>query len=80
MAEDKKDIQGGGASEAPFIVSSSPHLLKDESIPKIMHTVIAALLPAMAVSVYFFRLDALILIVTCLVASLATEYVIQRLL
>lgn len=88
MTEEIKDNKGteaktpspstGEVTQAPFIVSSSPHLLKDESIPKIMHTVIAALLPAMAVSVYFFRWDALILIITCLVASLVTEYVFQR--
>jgi electron transport complex protein RnfD len=62
-----------------FIISSSPHLLKDISIPKIMHTVVMALTPAMVVSVYFFGIRALTLILTCVVSSIVTEVFFQRL-
>ena len=62
-----------------IVVSSSPHILTEENVPKIMHAVILALLPVCMVSIYVFGLRALVLIVTCLVASLATEYVCQRL-
>lgn len=61
-----------------LVVSSSPHFLRDESIPKIMHVVILALLPAMAASVYFFGLRAVGLIVVSVVTCLFTEYVFQK--
>ena len=69
------------AQEKPaerLVVSSSPHFLRDENIPKIMHTVILALLPAMAASVYFFGLRAIGLIVISVAACLITEYVVQK--
>ncbi|MEK6790463.1 MAG: RnfABCDGE type electron transport complex subunit D [Deltaproteobacteria bacterium] len=61
-----------------LIVASSPHLLTTDNIPRIMHSVIMALVPAMAASVYFFGFKALLLIVVCLVASLLTEWGFQR--
>ncbi len=66
-------------SAVGLIITSSPHILKETSIPKIMHTVIMALIPAMAVSIYFFRLRAVIMIVTCTLASMLTEAFFQRL-
>jgi electron transport complex protein RnfD len=60
-----------------FIISPSPHVRSGESIPKIMHSVVAALLPATAAAIYFFGFKAIALIVTCIAASLATEYVFQ---
>lgn len=61
-----------------FIISSSPHVRNDESVPKIMFTVLATLLPASLVSVYLFGYRAIALIVTCVIASLATEVVFQK--
>ena len=61
-----------------LVVSSSPHFLRDESIPKIMHTVVLALLPAMAASVYFFGMRAIGLIVVSVAACMATEYAVQK--
>ena len=58
-----------------LVVSSSPHFLRDENIPKIMHAVILALLPAVAASVYFFGFRALMLIIVSTVSCLITEYV-----
>ncbi|MCK4738426.1 MAG: RnfABCDGE type electron transport complex subunit D [Deltaproteobacteria bacterium] len=74
----KKKAKPKAADAVPevpgLVVSSSPHFLNTESVPGIMHNVILALLPACLVSIYFFRFDALILIVTCLFACLLTEY------
>jgi electron transport complex protein RnfD len=56
-----------------FIIQSSPHLKQTDSVPKIMYTVIISLLPATFASVYFFRLKAVILCVSCIVACLITE-------
>lgn len=61
-----------------LIISSSPHFLADESVPKIMHTVVMALFPAMAASVYYFGLRALLLYVVCIGTCLGTEYAFQK--
>ena len=60
-------------TEKTFILRSSPHYQDKDSVHKIMWTVIIALLPAMAASLYYFRLRAFGLYLTCLVACLATE-------
>lgn len=56
-----------------YIVRSSPHFKDQDSVPKIMYTVVIALLPAMFASVYFFRFRAVTLYIACLAACLATE-------
>jgi electron transport complex protein RnfD len=56
-----------------FIIQSSPHLKEKDSVPKIMYSVIISLLPAAFASVYFFRLRAVILLLSCIAASIATE-------
>lgn len=61
-----------------LVVSSSPHFSTEDSVPKIMHAVILALLPASAASIYFFGLNALLLGLTCVIACMLTEYVIQK--
>ena len=82
MAEETEEKKEGaekpGKERPGLIVSSSPHELIKESVPKIMYSVIAALLPACAMSVYFFGLDAVILILACTVSSVGSEYIIQR--
>lgn len=62
--------------ESPYIIQSSPHIRDKDSVPKIMYTVIIALLPAVFASLYFFRLRAVGLYFSCLVACLATEAII----
>lgn len=56
-----------------YIIQSSPHFKDRDSVPKIMYTVVIALLPAMLASLYFFRFRAVGLYVSCLVACFATE-------
>ena len=60
-------------SEKAFVIQSSPHFQDKDSVPKIMFTVVIALLPAIGASVYFFRLRAVGLYFSCVVASLVTE-------
>ena len=62
-------------TEKAYIIQSSPHFQDKDSVPKIMFTVIIALLPAVAASIYFFRLRAIGLYVSCLVACLVTELI-----
>lgn len=68
----------GKKTSADLIVSSSPHQLDAGSIPGIMHTVVMALFPACAASVYFFGVRALVLIIVCTVTCLAAEYSVQK--
>lgn len=60
-------------------VSLSPHIRSKDSIPKIMYSVIGALLPAWAVSIYFFGIRALTLTLIGMVTAVATEWIIQKL-
>ncbi len=56
-------------------VSFSPHISKPLSTRSVMVDVIIGLSPAMAAAGYYFRLRALILIATCVIACAATEWV-----
>ncbi|MHC4779954.1 MAG: RnfABCDGE type electron transport complex subunit D, partial [Planctomycetota bacterium] len=69
----------GASLPAKRVVSPGPHLGSTESVPAIMWTVVATLLPAGAVGVYFFGWPALAVIAVCIAAALATEYVGERL-
>jgi len=60
-------------SEPSMILRSSPHFKGKESVPRIMGTVILALVPAVISSVYFFRWRAASLYLVCLAGCLATE-------
>jgi len=59
-------------------ISGSPHVHANESVKKIMYSVIYAMIPAMLVSLYFFGLDAARVIVVSVVACVLVEYLIQK--
>ena len=59
-------------------VSGSPHVHGDETVKKIMWSVVIALLPALAVSVFYFGLPVLILTLVSIATCLLTEFLIQR--
>lgn len=61
-----------------LVVSSSPHFLVKDSVPKIMHNVILALFPATLASVYFFGMDAFLVILVCVGSAMGTEYGLQK--
>jgi electron transport complex protein RnfD len=63
-----------------LIVSIGPHMHDAESTAKIMWTVSGALLPATLMSVYFFGLPAIMVILVCIVASLLSEAAVQWML
>jgi electron transport complex protein RnfD len=60
-------------TEKAFILQSSPHFRDKDSVPKIMYAVVVSLAPAVLASLYFFRLRALLLLLCCVTACLATE-------
>ena len=55
-------------------VSSGPHISQGLSTRKVMIDVIVGLVPAMLAAGYYFRLHALILIATCVLSSVVTEW------
>lgn len=59
-------------------VSASPHIRCDESIGKIMWSVNGALAPAALFSVYQFGLPAITNMLICIIAAVATEYLILK--
>ncbi len=61
-----------------FIVSPSPHAYADQSIPKLMYGVIISLLPALAVSVFFFGIGMIIVTTVSIVSCILFEYLIQK--
>jgi electron transport complex protein RnfD len=64
--------------EQLFVISSSPHIASEETIPKIMYGVIYALIPIMISAAVFFGFNAILLILTCVATCVLTEYVCQR--
>lgn len=59
-------------------ISGSPHVYSDDSVKKIMYGVVIAMVPAFLVSIYFFGVDALKLMVVSIAACLLFEYLIQK--
>jgi electron transport complex protein RnfD len=55
-------------------VSCSPHISKHLSTRSVMIDVIISLTPAMAAAGYYFRIHAMVLICTCVVSCVATEW------
>ena len=59
-------------------VSHSPHAHSTESIPKLMYGVILALIPAFAVSVFYFGIGILIITGVSVLSCMIFEYLIQK--
>ena len=64
--------------ERPLILASSPHFHQAKTVPRIMWNVIAALIPASIMAVYYFHWSAVILILTSVMAALLTETLVNR--
>ena len=61
-----------------FTISGSPHIHGDESTKKIMYGVVYAMIPAMLVSIYFFGLDAVRVLLIASISCLFFEWIIQK--
>jgi len=59
-------------------VSPSPHQAGSETTRKLMYGVVFALVPAMAASVYYFGLGAIIVTLTSVISCVAVEYLVQK--
>lgn len=65
-------------NQPSWMFNTSPHVHGGDSIPQIMRTVIWALLPATALSVYVFGWPALLVILITVAACLVTEHLFVR--
>ena len=63
-----------------LIVSSSPHIRSNQSIPRIMWSVALALVPAVIMSIYLFGLAALHLIIVSISVAILSEALCQKLM
>jgi len=63
-----------------YRLSYSPHIHTGTKTSEVMRGVAIALLPAVAAGIFFFRMDAVYLILTTVLASLASEAVMQKIL
>jgi Na+-translocating ferredoxin:NAD+ oxidoreductase subunit D len=55
-------------------VTSSPHVHSPDSVPGAMRDVLLALLPALLAGLYFFRVPALLLVLSCVGSAYIVEY------
>lgn len=62
-------------AERMYTVSSSPHIRDNNSVQSIMRDVIIALLPATAAGIYYFKLSAFLVVLTSVIACVASEFV-----
>ncbi|MEG1577741.1 MAG: RnfABCDGE type electron transport complex subunit D [Oscillospiraceae bacterium] len=61
-------------------VTSSPHLRDNSSTSTIMRDVLIALLPAVVASVLIFKVSALLVILTCVICAVGSEFVWEKLM
>ena len=61
-------------------VSPSPHQQSPETTRKLMFGVVAALIPALVASIYYFGMGAIIVTLTSVLSCVAVEYLIQKFL
>ena len=61
-----------------LVVSPSPHVRDKTNTPKLMYGVVLALLPALAVSFYYFGIGAIIVTSTAIISCLFFEWIIQK--
>jgi electron transport complex protein RnfD len=65
---------------ANFVVSGTPHVRSKESIQSIMRDVIIALVPATAAGIYYFGINALILIIAAIASAVIFEALCQKIM
>jgi electron transport complex protein RnfD len=61
-----------------LIISPSPHQIGSNSVQKLMYGVLIALLPTLFVSIYFFGLGAIVLVLTSVIACIIFEFAISK--
>ena len=67
-------------SDKKIILSSSPHTFSQVDTPRIMISVVIALVPAAAYGVYLYGLAALGVIVTSITSAVLSEFLFRKLI
>ena len=67
-------------SDRMTIVAPAPHNKGKQSVPRIMYTVIAALLPAIIVSLLLFGTKAMVTILVAVFAAMVAEYACNKIM
>ncbi|MDZ4384445.1 MAG: RnfABCDGE type electron transport complex subunit D, partial [Nitrospirota bacterium] len=79
IVAEKEEKRGRLEEPTPkLILTSSPHVLGEDSIERIMWSVVLALLPASLAGLYFFGWSALQVIVVCMASTLGAEALFQK--
>lgn len=65
-------------SERLYTVSTSPHIKSKDTVSSVMRDVLIALLPGAFAGVYFFGLNALLVILTAVGSAVLSEYAFQK--
>ncbi|HET9002464.1 MAG TPA: RnfABCDGE type electron transport complex subunit D [Gemmatimonadaceae bacterium] len=60
-------------SAEKLIVTASPHIRSQDSVPRIMWNVVASIVPIVAFAAFFFGISALLQVATAVIVCLATE-------
>jgi len=63
-----------------FLLSPAPHIKDNKSVPGVMCAVMIALLPATIGGIYFFGLQAAILIALSVISAVLTEFVMNKMM
>lgn len=58
---------------AKLVVTASPHIRSQDSVPRIMWHVVASIVPIVACAAWFFGVSALLQVATAVIVCLATE-------
>ncbi|MDZ7820824.1 MAG: RnfABCDGE type electron transport complex subunit D [Candidatus Marinimicrobia bacterium] len=67
-------------SERMTIVAPAPHAKGKQSVPRIMYTVIIALLPAVAASIFFFGTRAMVTIMVAVFSAMVAEFACNKIM
>lgn len=67
-------------SSLKLIAGSSPHITSGQTTAVIMRDVVIALIPAFAMSVYFFGTNALLVVLTTVAAGVLAEYLCNKIM
>ncbi|KPU43835.1 electron transport complex subunit RnfD [Oxobacter pfennigii] len=65
-------------SDSMYVVSSSPHIRSNDTVQNVMRDVLIALAPATIASIYFFKLQAALIIVVSIISAVAAEALWQK--
>ncbi|MDY0197086.1 MAG: RnfABCDGE type electron transport complex subunit D [Tenuifilaceae bacterium] len=61
-----------------LVVSPSPHIHSGNSTPRLMYNVVLALIPALAVTLFYFGIEALVVTSISILTCLAFEFLLQK--